>query len=221
MNTKPLDFIELSHATHTLIAGTTGSGKSTLIHSLISAILSQGADIGLIDPKRIELSPYEPIARFYACEVKEAEEWLNGVIKAMEDRYTYMKSHKTRICPYKHLFIIIDELADLMVQDKKGISAKIQRITQLGRGCNIHVIAATQAPDRTHTLPATMKLNFDSRIALRCAEPIESKQIIDRKGAEQLPKYGFCIWKNGADIDVYSVPYVSDSDIERTVKMYS
>ena len=221
MNTKPLDFIELSHATHTLIAGTTGSGKSTLLHSLIRAILRQGGDIGLIDPKRLELSPYKPLARFYACEINDINAWLNGVIENMENRYTNMEKQHTRKCPYKHLFIIIDELADLMVQDKKGISAKLQRITQLGRGCNIHVIAATQAPDRTHTLPATMKLNFDSRIALRCAEPIESKQIIDRKGAEMLPKYGFCIWKNGADIDVYSVPYVSDSDIERTVKMYS
>lgn len=218
---QQLDFSALVHSPHILIAGATGSGKSTLIHSIISEILDQGGDIGLIDPKRVELSPYKHLAKFYTQEVKDTLGWLDGVINCMENRYSTMEKEHTRTCYYRHLFVIIDELADLMVQDKKGVSARLQRITQLGRACNVHVIAATQAPDRTHTLPAPLKLNFTSCIALRCAEAIESKQIIGRKGAEELPPYGFCIWKNNADIDVYSVPYVSDSDIQRTVRMYS
>ena len=222
MKTQQLDFYALTHSPHILISGVTGSGKSTLIHSLISAILEQGGDIGLIDPKRIELSPYKGLARFYAQDLNKVKSWLDGTIEYIDKLYSDMEKNGYRErCPYRHLFIIIDELADLMVQDKKGISARLQRITQLGRACNVHVIAATQAPDRTYTLPAPLKLNFTDRIALRCSDAIESKQIIGQKGAEVLPKNGFCIWKSPMEIDVYSIPYVSDLEITRTVNKYS
>ena len=217
-----IDYFKLVSAPHVLIAGATGSGKSTMIHGIINEILKQGGSVGLIDPKRVELSPYKNIAKFYAVEIDSIKRWLDGVIQTMEDRYAYMEKNGLRDkCPYQHLFVIIDELADLMVQDKKGISARLQRITQLGRACNIHLIAATQAPDRTYTLPAPLKLNFTDRVALRCSDTIESKQIIGQKGAEMLPPYGFCIWKSPMEIDTFSVPYISNNDIAQTVRMHS
>ena len=217
-----IDYSKLVHSPHILIAGCTGSGKSTMLHGIIAEILRQGGAVGLIDPKRVELSPYKHLSKFYAVDVNDIRAWLDGVIQNIEDRYKYMEKNGLRdSCPYQHLFVIIDELADLMVQDRKGISARLQRITQLGRACNIHLVAATQAPDRTYTLPAPLKLNFTDRVALRCSDAIESKQIIGQRGAEVLPRNGFCIWKSPMDIDVYDVPYVSNKEIEQTIKSYS
>ena len=219
-----INYHELAKSPHVLVAGSTGSGKSTMLHGIISDILRNGGDIGLIDPKRVELSFYRylPQTKFYSCEVADTLQHLDSVIDMIERRYKYMTSQNARKCPYRHFFILIDELADLMIQDKKSTSTKLQRIVQLGRACNVHLIACTQAPDRTYTLPAPLKLNFTDKIALRCDTAIESKQVIGVKGAENLPIYGKALWRSPQNgLNEYEIPYFSDKDIQKTVEYFS
>lgn len=218
-----INYNELIQAPHVLIAGSTGSGKSTLIHGIMTALLPHKPQLGLIDPKRVELLFYRdlPFTQFYARECDSAVGWLEGVINQIEHRYKEMARSNVRICPYKHEYIIIDELADLMIQDKKNVSRCLQRITQLGRAANVHLIAATQSPDRTHTLPAPIKLNFTDKIALRCDTAIESRQVIGIKGAEELPIYGHGIWRSPHGLRIVEIPYYSDSDIEKLVSKFT
>ena len=216
-----IDYFKLVSAPHVLIAGSTGSGKSTMLHGIIRAIIENGGKVVLIDPKRVELSFYKDHTQTwaYSTELNDIELLLDRVIATMERRYADMQREQTRFCKFTHVFVLIDELADLMVQDKKGISARLQRITQLGRACNIHLIACTQAPDRTYTLPAPLKLNFTDKVALRCDTAIESKQVIGIKGAENLPIYGKALWRSPDGLKEVDIPYFSDADIQDTVRI--
>jgi len=216
-----LNLDSLLNQPHILIAGTTGSGKSNLLHYMIDYLLNYTpVTFCMIDPKRVELSLYKNYGNTqgYACEIPEIITTLDGVILEMENRYKYMQARALREYPGCYIYLIIDELADIMTTAKKDVLPRLQRILQLGRAANIHVIAATQAPDRTYTLPALLKLNFTDRIALRCATAIESKQIIDRPGAETLPQYGQAIYRNCiGNCTLVDIPYISTEHIQKKV----
>ena len=211
------DFNTLISQPHSLIAGATGSGKSNLLHNIIDTILNYPQCIlCLIDPKRVELSLYKNYgnAQIYACDNDDIITALDAILETMTDRYNIMEENTLREYNGAHCFLIIDELADLMTTSKKAVLPRLQRILQLGRAARIHVIAATQAPDRTYTLPAPLKLNFTDRIALRCATSIESKQIIDAKGAENLPQYGKAIYRDCiGNLNVVDIPYIPTEKI--------
>lgn len=190
---------------HTLIAGTTGSGKSVLLNNIILSFLNtRGCNnsLVLIDPKRVELSVYKnfPHCVGYTSDMNTAIHYLDQVLSIIEARYKEMERKQIRQYEGGHYYVIIDELADIMISpQKKEFQLKLQKILQIARAANVHVIACTQAPSR-QVIPAAIVLNFTNRIALRCLNNIESRQIINMAGAEKLPQYGQAYYlspKNG------------------------
>lgn len=214
---------DILESPHTLIAGTTGSGKSVLLNSILSAFMTNyGVDnrLYLIDPKRVELSIYKdlPHVEKYTSDTHQALAILDEVIDRIESRYQIMEDAHIRQWNGSHIYIIIDELADIMISpDSKAFKLKLQKILQIARACNIHIIAATQAPNRT-IIPANLILNFTNRVALRCLSSIESRQIVGVKGAELLPQYGKGLYQSPkSGITSVDIPYTSESDVEQQI----
>lgn len=212
---------DLLDAPHVLIAGATGSGKSVLLNDLIFTALSLPASKAafiLIDPKKTELVKYKnlPHCAAYINENKEVSPHLAGVCKIMDRRYKAIARGATFD---KHIYIVIDELADLMITHKKEVLPLLQRIAQLGRAANIHLWACTQSPSRL-TIPAALTLNFTHKIALRCDSAIESRQVIGRPGAETLPQYGKAIIKAPGKIWIQDIPLTPKEDITAKIKFW-
>lgn len=154
---------------HLLIAGATGSGKSVVITGLITTALydSPGeVQFILIDPKRVELAEYRtlPHTVIYSSEPGDMVQALRDGMQITEARYKEMQRAGVRKYQGAALYIIIDELADLMTTNKKAVAPLIQRLAQIGRAANVHIIAATQCP-LASVIPTPIKVNFDSRVA--------------------------------------------------------
>ena len=214
-------------AEHTLIAGTTGCGKSTFLHSIMHAFLIQNtpadARLVLIDPKRVELSMYKKLPHTieYANNAPDALSALRSASAVMEQRYAYMEDHGLRKYTGYSIYIIIDELADLMLSNlAREIQDELQHLLQLGRAAGLHVIAATQCPNR-QVIKAQLVCNFTARFGLKCQSPIESRQIVGFKGCEDLPKFGAAIFTHGADCGAYKLPYIKDEDIQPLINWWT
>lgn len=215
------DWDQATRGAHTLIAGTTGSGKSVLINSLIFNLLLKSpneVEFCLIDPKRVELSKYKKLPHVwkYCQEIGDIVSALDGVINTMESRYKKMERGYNN---FTELYVIIDELADLMVTSQRVILPKLQRISQLGRACGIHLICATQAPNR-RVIPAELTLNFTERICLHCASQIESRQAIGAPGGELLPRYGEALWSSCGTLENVLVPMTPSEDINSRISYW-
>lgn len=186
---------------HLLIAGATGSGKSVLINDFISYILKvktpEEARLILIDPKKVELYKYINClhALKYASNNDDIIKVLDLLINEMMSRYTILQKQNKTSWKDTHIYIFIDELADLLTTNKKAVLPKLQRLAQLGRASGVHLIMATQRPTKD-ILSGQLKVNLDSRIALRVATPQDSRNIIDISGAELLPRYGQALYKS-------------------------
>lgn len=207
---------DLAKMPHLLIAGTTGSGKSVMINSIIMALLMRSLpeDVRLImvDPKRVELSGYNGLPHLYVpvvTEPKQAASALQWAVSEMERRLKVFERIGVRKIstfnekqvsgefdhydnpPAKmpYLVIIIDELSDLMMVAGKDVEASIVRIAQLGRAAGIHLIVATQRPS-SNVVTGLIKANITNRIAFNVATGIDSRVIIDQMGAEKLTGYG-------------------------------
>ena len=209
----------LNEATHLLIAGTTGAGKSVCLGGILRHIESNSTPASckfiLIDPKRTELKPFvvSHFAAGYTSESAEAVKLLDYVVNEIEKRFIILNNIGRRTWAGQRLIVVIDELADLMISPEKNqIKLKLQKILQIGRAAGVSVFAATQAPNR-QIIPADLTLNFTDRVALRCVSPIESRQIVQIAGAEKLPKHGKAIYLNPDGISEINIPYVSDEDI--------
>lgn len=208
---------DIINAPHTLIAGTTGSGKSNVMNGIIRQIMTDyspaQAEMIMIDPKVIELIDYRNTAfcTAFESEAENVPTLLDEAIEIMETRYHNMAEEHTRQYSGKKVFVIIDELADLMISPQaKSIKLKLQKILQKGRAAEIHIIAATQAPNR-QIIPANLILNFTNRLALRCLASIESRQIINIAGAELLPQYGKGLYLSPKGIVTASIPLTLDN----------
>lgn len=188
------NYLDMLQQPHLLIAGASGSGKSVLINSLIyTALYKSPNDLNLIliDPKRVELVDYKelPHCIAYASEPREIEDAINHAVYIMESRYKRMQAERIKKSTEADVYIIVDEFADLMTTQKKETLPPLQRLAQLGRAANVHLILATQRPTKD-IVSGQIKVNMDSRVALRCPTTQDSRNILDCSGAERLPRVG-------------------------------
>lgn len=214
-------------ANHILIAGTTGAGKSTLIENLLYTIMSTNtpaqARFILIDPKRVQFNEFSrlPFVERHIKDLSEIIPTLQAVESVMVKRLYEMERNRIKEYNGKYLYIVIDELADIMTDDtiKKEFMRIAQRIGQLGRAPHIKLICATQCPNR-EIIPAKLTVNFNGRVGLRCQDRIESRQIIKHNGAELLPKWGKCLYLHD-DGYLYSgeIPYMP-ADISNLIDFW-
>jgi S-DNA-T family DNA segregation ATPase FtsK/SpoIIIE len=222
---------DLSLMPHLLIAGTTGSGKSVCINTIIlSLIYKHTPDICkfiLIDPKMLELSTYEGIPHLLCpviTEAKKAASVLGWVVKEMESRYRlmtkvgvrnidgYNEKHKIKM-PY--IVVIVDEMSDLMLVAGKEIENYIQKLSQMARAAGIHIIMATQRPS-VDVITGTIKANFPTRISFQVTSKIDSRTILGEQGAEQLLGKGDMLYMSSANrITRIHAPYVSEVEIDK------
>jgi len=222
---------DLSSMPHLLIAGTTGSGKSVCINTIILSLLykytPEKCNLILIDPKMLELSAYEGIPHLLCpviTEAKKATAALGWAVKEMESRYKLMTSvgvknidgynskHKKHM-PY--IIVVVDEMSDLMLIAGKEIENYIQRLSQMARAAGIHIIMATQRPS-VDVITGTIKANFPTRISFQVSSKIDSRTILGEQGAEQLLGKGDMLFMSSANriVRIHG-PYVSESEIEK------
>lgn len=218
-----LDILEQPHI---LIAGSTGSGKSVLINSVIYTALYNApthTQLILIDPKRVELVQYKnlPHTQIYASEPHQIAAALGAAVEIMETRYKRMQAAGQRESIEAHIYIIIDELADLFTTQKRETAPLIARLAQLGRAARLHLIAATQRPTKD-IITGQIKVNLDSRVALRCPTAQDSRNIINTGGAEQLPRYGSGYYLTPETMQPIKVeiPYTAAEDLAERVQWW-
>lgn len=209
---------------HLLIAGATGSGKSVVINGLVyTAMYDSPAAVQfiLIDPKRVELVDYKPLPHTlkYASEPGEKVEALEKAMEITESRYKAMQRQRVKKYPGGALYVIIDELADLMTTARRQVQPLIQRLAQVGRAANVHIIAATQCPLAT-VIPTPIKVNFDSRVALRTRSAQDSRNILGLTGCELLPRYGQGYYMTPDGLKLYNIPMQPQEDINALVKYW-
>lgn len=210
---------------HCLIAGATGCGKSTLLNSMLYTLLAiheNGTALYLVDPKRVELVDYSRLqfCAGYTTTAQGTVNLLKSVVELMEIRYQIMARDHLKMSQDGPVYVVVDELADLMISAyKKDIRELLQKLLQLGRAANIHIIACTQAPSR-RVIPAELTLNFTDRIALRCQSNIESKQICGVSGAEKLPRHGRGIYASPDGMELVDIPMTPQEDIDERINWY-
>lgn len=205
--------------THLLIAGATGSGKSVVINGIVSTALFNSpakAEFILIDPKRVELAQYKklPHTLMYASEPAEILQTLDRAMILTESRYREMQRKGLKRYDGSDVYIIIDELADIMTAYGRKAAPIIQRLAQIGRAANIHIIAATQCPLST-VIPTQIKVNFDSIIGLHTRSAQDSRNILGFNGCEELPRYGYGFYVTPEETQKTEIPMVTDEETER------
>lgn len=210
---------------HLLIAGATGSGKSVIVNGLIYTALYQAptqVQFILIDPKRVELSMYRSLPHTIAY-ASEPDTMIQALYQAMditETRYTEMQKRGLRKYDGSHIYIVIDEFADLMTTCKRTVKPLIQRLAQIGRAAKVHIWLCTQTPISA-VLPTEIKCNFDSRIGLRTRSTQDSRNILGMAGLETLPIYGECVYMTPRELSRYYVPYYNDYTLQERVKHWT
>ncbi|BFH76067.1 hypothetical protein TthTF19_12220 [Thermus thermophilus] len=225
---------DLAKMPHLLIAGSTGSGKSVainvLLHSLLFKHLPTTLRLLLIDPKMVELTPYEGIPHLVRPVVTSPEEAagvLQGAVAHMERRYRLMsqvgarnlEQYNAKVGPEEalpYLVIVVDELADLMMTAPKEVEAAILRLAQMARATGMHLILATQRPS-VDILTSLIKVNIPARLAFAVSSGFDSRTILDAQGAERLIGQGDALFHQpGLPKPVrLQVPYVSEEEVAR------
>ncbi len=222
---------DLTSMPHLLIAGTTGSGKSVCINTIILSLLYRHppdkCKFILIDPKMLELSTYEGIPHLLCpviTEAKKAASVLGWVVKEMENRYKLMTREGVRNIdgyntkhklPMPYIVVVVDEMSDLMLVAGKEIENYIQKLSQMARAAGIHIIMATQRPS-VDVITGTIKANFPTRISFQVTSKIDSRTILGEQGAEQLLGKGDMLYMSSANkIIRIHAPFVSEDEIEK------
>lgn len=242
---KPM-YCEINKTPHLLVAGSTGSGKSVCINSMLISILMRTrpdeVKLVLVDPKKVELSMYNGVPHLLTPVVtdpKKANEVLKKIVVEMENRYDLFeqsgtkniagynayieKKNKTKdinsqIKKLPFIVVIIDELADLMLVAAKEVEESIMRITQMARAAGIHLIVATQRPS-TDVITGVVKANIPSRISFAVSSSIDSRTILDMVGAEKLLGKGDMLFlPQGENVPIrIQGTFVSDEEIKEIV----
>ena len=218
-------FLRLADRPHLLIAGATGSGKSVALNGIITSLLMTQSPFRcqfvLIDPKKVELVDYANIPHtvLYASESGQIVRSLQWAVEETDRRFSCMQRDRVKEYGGPHLYVIIDELADLMTTLKKETFPLLQRLAQIGRAARVHVVACTQNVLAV-TIPTTLKCNFSTILGLRTCNAQQSRFLISSPGCESLPDpikegkgYGFL--RDGANLErllIYKYPQqVTDS----------
>lgn len=236
---------DLAKMPHLLIAGTTGSGKSVMINSILSTILMRATPnevrLIMVDPKRVELSGYNGIPQLYVPVVtdpRQAASSLQWAVAEMERRLKIFEKagsrniasfntlvqegkfddHEQAVEEMPYLVIVIDELTDLMMVAGKDVEASIVRIAQLGRAAGIHLIVATQRP-AAEVVTNAIKVNIVNRIAFKVATSVDSRVILGSGGAEKLIGLGDMLYDDGHSMKPSRIQgcFVSDEEITNIV----
>jgi DNA segregation ATPase FtsK/SpoIIIE-like protein len=226
----------LSKMPHLLVAGSTGSGKSVCLNTLIVSLLMRNAPdtlrLILIDPKRVELTSYEDVPHLacpVVCDVNQAQSALKWVVAEMDRRYRLLQQRRARnIAAFNEtaepaerlpfIVVVLDELADLMMLAGQTVEKLIARITQLSRAVGIHMVIATQRPD-VKVITGTIKANVPSRIAFAVVSHIDSRTILDGAGAEKLLGGGDALFNPIGETTPLRVQgcFLADDEIDRVV----
>lgn len=229
---------ELNKMPHLLIAGATGSGKSVCVNSIITSILMRSkpdeVKMLLVDPKKVEFTPYKEIPHLLGPVITDGEEAnraLKVIVTMMDNRYelfsmagvrniagynTYIENHpEDGLQKLPWIVVIIDELADLMLVAAKEVEGSIQRITQLARAAGIHLIVATQRPS-VDVITGVIKANIPSRIAFAVSSAVDSRTILDQMGAERLLGFGDMLYTPIGETNATRVQgvFVSDEEVQ-------
>ena len=218
-------FADMSKQTHLLVAGATGSGKSVVVNGIITTLLYKApweAQFILIDPKRVELSPYKKLPHTikYASEPADMVSALQYAMKIVNTRYKTMERKGERLYSGGDVYVIIDEWADLMTTNRRVVAPIVQRLAQVGRASRVHVILCTQTPI-AKVIPTEIKCNFDSRVGLRTRSAQDSRNILGYAGLENLPKYGQGVYMTPAGDTLYKIPYVTEAEQKRLIKWWN
>lgn len=206
---------------HILIGGTTGSGKSNLLQWILLSLTGTNEvnRFILIDIKRVELSQWRHVPGVQTVtDSKTACEVLKGVCAYIDTAYRKMERNGERKSRKPYTVIVIDEIADLMLSDeRKSIEKALQRIAQIGRACNVKLIAATQIL-RHDIITLKISSNITGRIALRCKNGLESRQIIGVPLAADLPQYGEGYFSNSSGLIREVIPLITDEQIKTQIE---
>ena len=227
-------YCDLTACPHLLIAGESGSGKSSAINSMLcSLLLRSGPEhvgLVLIDPKQVELTGYGGISQLLApvaTDVETSLSHLRALVKFMELRYGVMERYGARSLPelngkledagiqrYPYVVVVVDELADLMTASRKQCEPLLVRLAQKARAVGIHLVLATQSP-RIAVMTGLLKGNISSRIAFAVPQQVDSRVILDRNGAEALLGRGDGLFSmNGAQPVRFQGAWVDSDEIE-------
>lgn len=243
--------IDLTKCPHLLVAGATGQGKSVGLNAIIASILYKKhpaqVKFVLVDPKKVELTLYNNIAKHYLAKLPESEDaivtdvekvkqTLNSLTVEMDNRYDLLKEAQVRnIKEYNDKFIarrlnperghkflpyiivVIDEFADLIMTAGKEVEKPLARIAQLARAIGIHLIVATQRPT-TNIITGTIKANFPSRIAFKVSSAVDSKTILDCTGANHLIGRGDMLIQYGSDLTRLQCAFIDTPELEEITR---
>ncbi len=227
-------FFDLAEMPHLLVAGTTGSGKSVMLNGLLSSLLlttdPRQVKMVLIDPKRVELSPFGRIPHLITpvvTDVKKAANALSWAVAEMERRYEVLERRGSRSLdgynqkaetPMPYVVLVIDELADLMMQAGAKVEDSIVRLAQKARAVGIHLVVATQRPS-VDVITGMIKANVPSRIAFAVSSQVDSRVIMDAGGAEVLLGMGDMLFKPVSALRPSRVQgaFISENEVERVV----
>jgi S-DNA-T family DNA segregation ATPase FtsK/SpoIIIE len=238
--------LALQEMPHLLVAGATGSGKSVCLNSVVAGFLFRSTPedlrLLLIDPKRLELTRYQGLPHLLSpviSDAKEAALALRWLVGEMEERYVILSKATVRnidaynelarrddsenggATPLPLIVVVVDEFADLMLKAPQEVEAPVQRLAQMARAVGIHLVFATQRPS-VDVITGVIKANFASRIAFRVMSQMDSRTVLDRRGAEKLLGNGDMLILPTGKPDPIRVhgPYISSGEISRLVKFW-
>ena len=224
-------FEVLAEQPHLLIAGATGAGKSVTLNGIITTIISKHSPalsrFILIDPKRVELFQYAELPHVvnYSTEPAEIENALRLAVNETERRYKDMQQKRLRDYDGCNLYVIIDELADLMIANKKNVLPLLQKIAAIGRAAKVHLIVCTQSV-LVEFLPSSIRCNIPVTVGLRTANKAQSRFLINSPGCELLPDpktagCGYAIIRDGANLEKIRIHKYSDCMINRLLRFWT
>lgn len=231
-------FLDALEQPHLLIAGATGSGKSVLINGLVDTLLyrhpfdqAAGAQLILIDPKRVELAAYKNLPHTISHAAGfDPSAWcsaLNKAVSVMDRRYDYMEQKGLKTYDKGDLYVIIDEWAAVYKNGGPGAYKAVLRLISEGRAARVHVIMATQVP-KANIIPTEIRENFSTRFCLFTNNAQQSRVIMDANGCEDLPDprtagyaLGYYVKPGKNNRTLHEIPYVQDAEIEQNIAWWN